>query len=188
MRVDEARSRFLLFAATLAVSRDEATAPLRLAGLDPDRRYRVRLCNPELLEAAATRRFPSPLLAEAGLVLSGAALMRAGLVLPLAFPDTVWILEGRALVAEGGRCMTAGTPVLAAVDWGTSRFRLWLLDGEGRALAQSQGPEGLDAGRNLGFETVLRGPLGPPVGAGGAAGRDLRHGRLARGLGRGALC
>ena len=52
--------------------------------------------------------------------------------------------------------MTAGTPVLAAVDWGTSRFRLWLLDGEGRALAQSQGPEGLDAGRNLGFEAVLR--------------------------------
>ena len=52
--------------------------------------------------------------------------------------------------------MTAGTPVLAAVDWGTSRFRLWLLDGEGRPLAQSQGPEGLDAGRSLGFETVLR--------------------------------
>ncbi|MCG8595434.1 MAG: alpha-galactosidase [Kiloniellales bacterium] len=103
MRVDAAKSRFLLFAATLAVSRDEATVPLRLAGLGPDCRYRVRLCNPELLEAAATRHFPSPLLAEAGLVLSGAALMRAGLVLPLAFPDTLWILEGRALVAEGDR-------------------------------------------------------------------------------------
>ena len=45
--------------------------------------------------------------------------------------------------------MNQGAPVLAAVDWGTSRFRLWLLDSEGRALAQRQGPEGLEAGRRL---------------------------------------
>ena len=52
--------------------------------------------------------------------------------------------------------MTENAAVLAAVDWGTSRFRLWLLDAEGRALALSQGPEGLEAGRRLGFEAVLR--------------------------------
>ena len=28
--------------------------------------------------------------------LSGAALMQSGIVLPLAFPDTLWILDGRA--------------------------------------------------------------------------------------------
>ncbi len=56
--------------------------------------------------------------------------------------------------------MNAGAPVLAAVDWGTSRFRLWLLDSEGRALVQRQGPEGLEAGRRLGFEAVLRDHLG----------------------------
>jgi len=52
--------------------------------------------------------------------------------------------------------MNDGAPVLAAVDWGTSRFRLWLLDPDGRALAESQGAEGLEAGRRLGFEAVLR--------------------------------
>ena len=52
--------------------------------------------------------------------------------------------------------MNGTAPVLAAVDWGTSRFRLWLLDAGGRALASSQGPEGLEAGRRLGFEAVLR--------------------------------
>ncbi|MDJ0938113.1 MAG: 2-dehydro-3-deoxygalactonokinase [Kiloniellales bacterium] len=52
--------------------------------------------------------------------------------------------------------MNEGAPVLAAVDWGTSRFRLWLLDSQGRALVQRQGPEGLEAGRRLGFEAVLR--------------------------------
>ena len=52
--------------------------------------------------------------------------------------------------------MTEPPPVLAAVDWGTTRFRLWLLARDGRVLAQSQGPEGLEAGRTDGFETVLR--------------------------------
>ena len=102
MSVDGEGERFLLFAATLAVSRAEATAPLRLAGLDPERRYRVRLRNPEVPETAATRHFPSPLLTASGLCLSGAALMQSGLVLPLAFPDTLWILEGRAEGAGEG--------------------------------------------------------------------------------------
>ena len=102
MSVGESATRFLLFAASLEVSRAEATAPLRLAGLDPERRYRVRLRNPEPLEGSPTRHFPSPLLADAGLVLSGAALMQSGLVLPLAFPDTIWILEGQAEPAAEG--------------------------------------------------------------------------------------
>ena len=62
----------------------------------------MRLCNPERLEPAATRRFPSPLLAETGLSLSGAALMQSGLALPLAFPDTLWIFEGRTVRAGEG--------------------------------------------------------------------------------------
>ncbi|MDJ0946558.1 MAG: alpha-galactosidase [Kiloniellales bacterium] len=102
MSVDDAGDCFLLFAATLAVPRAEASVPLRLAGLDPARRYRVRLCNPEVLQSAATRHFPSPLLTGSGLSLSGAALMQSGLVLPLAFPDTLWILEGRAVGERRG--------------------------------------------------------------------------------------
>ncbi len=55
--------------------------------------------------------------------------------------------------------MTEGAPTLAAIDWGTSRFRLWLLDSEGRVLALSKGSEGLEAGRRLGFEAILRNHL-----------------------------
>ena len=102
MSVDDEGTRFLLFAATLAVPRAETTAPLRLAGLDPRRSYTVRLFNPDCMERTATRHFPSPLLEDAGLTLSGAALMQSGLVLPLALPHTLWIVEGRATSASKG--------------------------------------------------------------------------------------
>lgn len=46
--------------------------------------------------------------------------------------------------------------MLAAVDWGTSRFRLWLLACDGKVLARSEGDEGLEAGREAGFETILQ--------------------------------
>lgn len=52
--------------------------------------------------------------------------------------------------------MSGGTPVLAAVDWGTSRFRLWLLACDGAVLARSDGDDGLEAARAAGFESVLR--------------------------------
>lgn len=96
MSVDPAGDRFLLFAANLEVPARETSAPLRLAGLDPKRRYRLRLCNPEVMAPKATKHFPSPLLEPEGLALSGAALMDSGILLPFAFPDTLWIVEGRA--------------------------------------------------------------------------------------------
>ncbi len=52
--------------------------------------------------------------------------------------------------------MSLGTPVLAAVDWGTSRFRLWLLAGDGAVLAKSDGDDGLETAREAGFESVLQ--------------------------------
>lgn len=46
-------------------------------------------------------------------------------------------------------------PALAAADWGTSRFRLWLLDPEGRVLAERRSDEGLAEAGAAGFATVL---------------------------------
>jgi 2-dehydro-3-deoxygalactonokinase len=43
----------------------------------------------------------------------------------------------------------------AAVDWGTSSFRLWLLDREGVILAESRSHEGMTTARESGFEQVL---------------------------------
>ncbi|MGN6549231.1 MAG: alpha-galactosidase [Pararhizobium sp.] len=94
MSVDAARSRFLLFSATVETLRNETAAPLRLAGLDPRALYRVTLWNRDEITRPPTRRYFSPLTAGDGLVLSGETLMQSGIVLPLAFPDHMWIVEG----------------------------------------------------------------------------------------------
>ena len=46
-------------------------------------------------------------------------------------------------------------PVLAAVDWGTSRLRLWLLDAAGKPLVERRTEEGLAVAGARGFEAVL---------------------------------
>jgi 2-dehydro-3-deoxygalactonokinase len=46
-----------------------------------------------------------------------------------------------------------------AVDWGTSSFRLWLMDRSGEVLAESRGQEGMMAAAKIGFPTVLQSHL-----------------------------
>jgi len=65
-------------------------APLRLAGLDPAARYRVSL--PEPWPKRAAQYFPDPEIWRCGLTLSGAALMRQGIALPLTHPETAWLI------------------------------------------------------------------------------------------------
>jgi alpha-galactosidase len=94
MSVSEEKDRFLAFSATMAVPHSETTGPLRLAGLDENGKYRLRLLNADEISPRATRWFGSPLAVPEGLALSGGALMRSGIVLPLGFPDTMWLVEG----------------------------------------------------------------------------------------------
>ena len=89
--------RFLVFAATLEAIRNETSSPLRLAGLDADARYGLTLWNRDEITRPPNSFFASPIAREQGLELSGRALMQSGLVLPLAFPDTMWIVEGRLI-------------------------------------------------------------------------------------------
>lgn len=91
------RSRFMLVSATVATLKSETAAPLKLAGLDPEARYRVTLWNRDEISGPPTRRYGSPLAGDAGLELSGRVLMQSGIVLPLAFPDRMWIVEGRRI-------------------------------------------------------------------------------------------
>lgn len=44
---------------------------------------------------------------------------------------------------------------LAAVDWGTSSFRLWVLDANGAILAERRGPEGMLVAGGEGFSAIL---------------------------------
>lgn len=47
------------------------------------------------------------------------------------------------------------TPAFAAVDWGTTRLRAWLLAGDGKVLAERRGDDGLITAREAGFSNVL---------------------------------
>lgn len=65
-------------------------APVRLAGLAPQARYRVTL--PEPWPAKARHYLVNPQNWRAGLILSGAALATHGLALPLTHPETAWLI------------------------------------------------------------------------------------------------
>lgn len=87
-------SRFSLFAGHFATSAQILPRPLRLTGLDPDARYRVTLLNPE---DASPRSRGEVAMKRGPVVLSGRALMQAGLTLPCADPATLWVLDGERL-------------------------------------------------------------------------------------------
>ncbi|MBZ9795658.1 2-dehydro-3-deoxygalactonokinase [Mesorhizobium sp. ES1-4] len=50
-------------------------------------------------------------------------------------------------------------PAVAALDWGTTRLRAWLIDGGGKVLAERRGDDGLITAREKGFANVLEGHL-----------------------------
>lgn len=66
-----------------------------LRGLAADRRYRVRLLPLGAPRGEATP--PAWAADPGGIVLTGAALERAGLMAPVSYPDTVWLVEAVAV-------------------------------------------------------------------------------------------
>lgn len=69
---------------------DFSVPPMRLHGLEPDRRYLVKLLDPWPERAA--RHLSDPCKWREGLSLSGMMLAQAGLALPLAHPETAWLI------------------------------------------------------------------------------------------------
>jgi len=53
----------------------------------------------------------------------------------------------------------SSAPAVAALDWGTTRLRAWLLDDAGKVLAERRGDDGLITAREKGFAKVLEGHL-----------------------------
>lgn len=86
--------RFVLFAGQAEAPAQILPRPLRLAGLDPAARYRLRLANPE--DIPRPSRGPNAL-KSGELVLSGAALAGQGVQLPVAWPATMWVVEGERI-------------------------------------------------------------------------------------------
>ena len=83
--------RFVVFAGQAETSRQSLPRPLRLTGLDPLAQYEIRLFNPE--DAPRQSRGPNAL-KTSPLTLSGQTLMTRGILLPVAWPATMWVVEG----------------------------------------------------------------------------------------------
>lgn len=94
LHLAEDGGRFLVAAGVAEMSRQILPRPLALTGLDPGARYEVRLLNPE---DAPPRSRGKAALQHGPLVLTGRALMAGGLRLPVAWPSTFWMVEGRRL-------------------------------------------------------------------------------------------
>ncbi|THD85723.1 alpha-galactosidase [Aliigemmobacter aestuarii] len=87
-------ARFVVTAGQAEAGAQILPRPLRLTGLEPDARYRVELSNPA--DAPPQSRGPNAL-KSAMLTLTGRALMAQGLLLPVAWPGTLWVVEGTRL-------------------------------------------------------------------------------------------
>lgn len=94
MQLAEGGGRFVLFAGQNAQTVQILPRPLRLTGLDPAARYRITLRNAG--DKPPQSRGPNAL-KDGPLVLSGAALMGQGILLPVAWPATMWVVEGERL-------------------------------------------------------------------------------------------
>ncbi len=83
--------RFVLFAGQADTSAQILPRPLQLTGLEPLATYRVALRN----KADLPRQSRGPNALKSGaLTLTGQYLMSHGLTLPLAWPATMWVVEG----------------------------------------------------------------------------------------------
>ena len=97
MHVAQDGARFIVLAAQMQPSRQTLPRPLPLSGLDPAARYRVRLENTQDIPPNLNRGTLCPLHRGESIEVSGQVLMRAGLTLPMAFPDTIWTVTGDRL-------------------------------------------------------------------------------------------
>lgn len=94
MQVASDGHRFVVFAGQAETSVQILPRPLRLSGLDPAARYKLHLVNPN--DAARQSRGANAL-KSGDLTLSGQMLMQRGVLLPVAWPATMWVIEGERL-------------------------------------------------------------------------------------------
>ncbi|WFE49505.1 alpha-galactosidase [Micromonospora sp. WMMD1155] len=94
--VDGDKTQGVYAVSRLATSATQSPGSVRLPGLDPERRYRVRPVSDVPLPASIDRSAPTWL--ADGVVLTGAALARVGLQMPALHPEQSLVLE---VVAAG---------------------------------------------------------------------------------------
>jgi alpha-galactosidase len=93
-QIAEAGARFVVFAGRAGTSPQILPRPLPLTGLEPDALYRLELVNGQDIGPASRGDVA---LARGAVELPGAYLMSHGIQLPAAFPETIWVIEGRRI-------------------------------------------------------------------------------------------
>jgi alpha-galactosidase len=93
--ISEEGERFLLFAFFTDATLNSVQGPLRISGLDPARLYSLSLWEKPETPSSLMRTFDSPLNSETPATMSGSFLEQVGIVLPVGFPDSAVVLEGR---------------------------------------------------------------------------------------------
>lgn len=91
IQIARGESRFVVFAGQILTSEQIFPRPLRLTGLEPSARYRVTLRNREDLPSTSRAGVA---LSEGELTLSGTYLMGQGILLPVTWPESIWVIEG----------------------------------------------------------------------------------------------
>lgn len=91
IQISKSGDRFVVFAGQNASTQQILPRTLRFTGLDPDAIYAIKLKNPE--DKAPHSRGPAAL-KSSSLALSGRALMSKGINLPIAWPATMWVIDG----------------------------------------------------------------------------------------------
>jgi alpha-galactosidase len=94
MQLAEDGARFVLSSAQMEMSRQILPKALRLTGLEPAALYEISLLNPEDTPPQSRAKCA---LATGALRLSGAALMAQGLLLPVAWPASILMVEGKKM-------------------------------------------------------------------------------------------
>lgn len=94
MQLAQDGGRFVLSSAQIEMSRQMLPKAMRLTGLEPAAQYEISLLNPEDAPPQSRARCA---LATGSLRLSGAALMAQGILLPVAWPASIWMIEGKKI-------------------------------------------------------------------------------------------
>lgn len=92
--ISEDSNRFVVFVGQMQTTEAIFAKPIALTGLDPNARYKLSLRNPEDAHRVSRGQVA---LRESSLDLSGQSLMQMGVRLPLAFPATMWVIEGQKI-------------------------------------------------------------------------------------------
>ena len=94
--ISEDHERFLLFVFFTDTTMNSVQGPMRITGLDQSRSYEISLWDKPEVPNPTMLGFDSALMSGTAVTVSGEFLERAGIVLPAAFPDTAFVVEGHA--------------------------------------------------------------------------------------------